>query len=301
MGNLYYIKLKQPQKAKEAYTSAIRVDALHSYAHYMLGRIYYQESNYDSAMVEIEEAIRFNSDIEDQACLALGDLCAYRKDERAMKYYLAAIDLIYNDVKRFWTLTKLLEENGYYEEAISACRHVLELDPSHNEALLRLAETQLKVRAYRGALDSYSKLAEIDSENAYYHTVMAKIHEQIEDTDGVLICLYNVVDINPDNTDAIAKAAEICLSQNDLEEAKRDIDKGLAVDSKDPRLRVLKGEYLRAIGKDELAIIELKKVISDPEWGNYAQRLIWEIKPPLTEEEKRKREFFERGREKKNR
>ncbi len=299
LGNLYYIKLEQPEKAKEAYKAAIGVDPFHSYSHYMLGRIYYQESKYDAAIVELEEAIKFNSDIEEQACLALGDLCAFRGDDSALKYYLGAINLIYNDVRRFWTFAKLLDKNGYYEEAISAYRHVIELDPNHREALLRLAETQLKVQAYRGALDSYSKLAELDPENAHYHIVMAQIYEQTEDTDGVLACLYNVVDIAPDNTDAIAKTAEICIDQNDLERAKRDIDRGLKIDSKDARFRVLNGEYYRAKGQDELAINELKRALSDPEWKDYAQGLIWEIKPPLSEEEKLKKEFFERGREKK--
>jgi len=299
MGNLYYAKLRQPQKAKEAYKSAIRVNPSHSYSHYMLGRIYYEESKYDSALVELEEAIKSNSDIEKQACLALGDLCSYKGDDRAMQYYLKAVDLIYKDVGRFLTLAKLLDRSGYYEEAISAYRHVLDLDPDNMEALLKLAEVQFRIHAYRGALDSFQELARRDPENPGHFLVMAKIYEQMEDTDGMLESLRRVIELNPSDVEAIAKVAEIYLDRKELGKAKRMIDRGLKIDSKNARLRVLNGEYYRAKGMDELAINELKKALSDPVWKNYAQRLIWEIKPPLTEEEKKKREFFERGREKK--
>ncbi len=299
MGNLYYKTLNQPQKAKEAYKSTIEVDPSHSYAHYMLGRIYYEESKYDSAMVALEKAIAYDSDIEERACLALGDLCVFRGDDSAVKYYLGAIDLIYNDTGRFFTLAKLLDRDGYQEEAISAYRHVLDLDPDHEEALLRLAEIQSNILAYKGALDSYSKLIQMDPENRNYFLTVAKIYERMGDSDGMLKSLNSLIEINPNDISAIAKVAEIYLDRKELKKAKWYIDRGLKIDSKNAKFRVLNGEYYRAKGNDELAIKELEKALSDPEWKNYAQGLIWEIKPPLTEEEKRKREFFERGREKK--
>ena len=45
-------------------------------------------------------------------------------------------------------------------------------------------------------------------------------------------------------------------------------------------------------GAEEDALASFAKAREDPEWESVAQQRIWQLRPPETEEEKLKREFF---------
>ena len=75
------------------------------------------------------------------------------------------------------------------------------------------------------------------------------------------------------------------------------VRRGLELDPADGRFHILLGENYRSLGQTDKALKEFKIAMQDPEWKSSAQRLVWQIEKPETQEEKLEREFFSRGKE----
>ena len=73
------------------------------------------------------------------------------------------------------------------------------------------------------------------------------------------------------------------------------VKKGLSLKPDDGRFLILLGENYRALGQTEKALEQFRLALKDEKWKSSAQRLIWQIEKPETEEEKAERDFFSRG------
>ena len=115
----------------------------------------------------------------------------------------------------------------------------------------------------------------------------------------VIEALKAMVALRPNDLKSISRAAEWHFNREELETAREWIDRGLEVNASDGRMLVLSGDYYLKSGQEDLAIAEYERALNDPLWKANAQQRIWTVRPPLTEEEERRREFFDRGKEKK--
>lgn len=78
----------------------------------------------------------------------------------------------------------------------------------------------------------------------------------------------------------------------ELEGASRWLVIGLAANPGNPRMHLLKGHLLVLRGDEEGALASYEVAKGDPAWAGVAQQRIWQIRPPETEEEKLRRQFF---------
>ena len=85
---------------------------------------------------------------------------------------------------------------------------------------------------------------------------------------------------------------KILLVEETPKTAEEWIDRGLALAPRHAHLQLLRGDIMVRRGDEEEAIEAYETALDDPDWRSVAQQRIWQLRPPETEEEKLKREFF---------
>ena len=101
-----------------------------------------------------------------------------------------------------------------------------------------------------------------------------------------------MVEANPRDLESIAMLVQWYLARDEMAAANTWLDKGLKVDPDDGHLLLLKGDELVRGGDEAGAIAAFEKARSNPAWAEVAQQRIWQLRPPESEEEKLKRQFF---------
>ena len=301
LANLLY-RLKRCREAQQQCLHCLQVDSTFFFAHYLLALLWYEVADYDSAIIEFEKTIALDPSYT-QIHRTLANLYSYKGlDGKALQQCLRTAEVGDNssraeEFQLFLHLGNLLANGGFLSEAISCYRHSLTLIKDE-QLLEKLASLQLNNGRYHGALDSYLALTETNITDDQLFLKIADISVKLGAIDQAIFALKKLAALRPTDPEPFSHLAEIYLQQGQLRTAKTYIDRGLAINRDTPRLYVLKGEYYRSNGAKEIALICFKKALSDSTWGRYAQQMIWEIQPPLTEEEKLKRKFFSRGKRK---
>ena len=150
-------------------------------------------------------------------------------------------------------------------------------------------------------LEHSRALAEIDSTNYQLLTKIAQLAQKLDQTDDMEDALRKMTLLRPGDAFPVGHLAAFYFDEGDLRKAKHWIDRGLELAPGDGRLLVLDGEYYLTSGTHDStrALQQFTAALGDPTWKSHAQQMIWTIKPPLTEEEKQKRAFFQRGKQQK--
>ena len=107
--------------------------------------------------------------------------------------------------------------------------------------------------------------------------------------------LLGMVEANPKDLKSVAVLVQWHLSRDEATAARATLKQGLEEDPVNGNLLLLKGEMLVGEGDEAGAIAAFEKAKSNPVWEKVAQQRIWQLRPPETEEEKLKREFFGGG------
>jgi len=300
LGRLYY-NLGRKKLAKEQFLRTTRLDSLHADAHYALGKIYYEdlgvEANYDSCVTEFEKAAALKpNDVSMRRILV--ELYAYKKRfAEALRHSIAVTELAAEDVEAWEQQGQLAVRAKQLDQGIVAYERAWEL--SGNMATLQtLASLQLEAGRYEEALASYRALSESDPDDYDFLARIAEAQEKLDHAAEALETLERMAVLRPDDLGLISRLAEWHFNRGELEVAKKWIDRGLGLDAESGRMRVLNGDYYAKSGQESLALAEYEKALSDSVWKANAQQRIWTLRPPLTEEEKRRRAFFKRGKEK---
>ena len=161
------------------------------------------------------------------------------------------------------------------------------------DQLESIVELKLEVGDVEGAYDTLLELARVDSQNAYsYYNRIASIASEEDDDTWRVKGLKGMVEADPKDLKSIAELVEWHQGRGELASAKAWLERGLRGNPKDAHLLLLKGDNLVREGDEEGAIAAFEKAKADPAWEKVAQQRIWQLRPPETEEEKLKRQFF---------
>ncbi len=198
------------------------------------------------------------------------------------------------------TIAKLAMHTGGAEEALAEKERILEMNPNDWETLEWLGDQYRGLQEHDKAFDAFARLHDHDPTNFIYLDNLLELSNHTGKRNSYRVgILKKMHDLQPKNLKVLESLADQTGSL-------RWINTGLKVDAQSGRLNYLKGDhYLKrwnnASAKQDSvrALTWYKKALKDPQWRDNAQRMIWELDPPLTEEEKRKREFFDKSKNKK--
>ncbi len=304
LGQLYYEKkdstgarIALPQ-ARIALRQAISIDSLHLNSNRLLYTIYQAVGEADSAALSLERVLRKKPDAANRRKLA--DL--YRRgghNERAIVHYKELVEAEredttgVKDAELIEILAVLHQELGQVDQALKWRKRQVEGGTGGVDQLESIVELKLKVGDVEGAYDTLLELAKVDSQNAYsYYNRIASIASEEGDDSRHIEGLKGMVEADPKDSESIAELVEWHQGRGEFASAKEWLGLGLKVNSKDAHLLLLKGDNLVKEGDEEGAIAAFEKAKADPAWEKVAQQRIWQLRPPETEEEKLKRQFF---------
>ena len=292
LGDMYYRK-KNFDAARATFRRAVALDSLHLNSNLRLYAVYQAAGEVDSAAWSLERVLLKKPEAAEYR-RRLADLYRHQgQSERAIHHYehLAAVGG--GDGELFEMLAVLHQELGQMEQSL-AWRHRLVGDrEGAADHLESIVELQLETGDVKGAYASLLELARVDSQNAYaYYNRIAAVAAENDDDSMRLSGLRGMVEANPRDLESIAILVQWYLARDEMAAANTWLDKGLKVDPDDGHLLLLKGDELVRGGDEAGAIAVFEKARSNPAWAEVAQQRIWQLRPPESEEEKLKRQFF---------
>ena len=198
------------------------------------------------------------------------------------------------------TIAKLAMHTGGAEEALSEKEKILEMNPNDWETLEWLGNQYHAIQEYNKAFDAFARLHDHNPSNfIYLDNLLGLSNHKGKGNSYRSGILKKMHELQPQNLKVLESLADQTGSLTW-------INAGLKVDAQSGHLNYLKGDHYfkkwngSSAQQDSVrALAWYKKALKDPQWMDNAQRMIWELDPPLTEEEKRKREFFDKSKNKK--
>ncbi len=291
LGKVHYEK-KDFVGVRTALRQAISIDSLHLNTNLLLYSVY-QADFPDSAARSLERVLLKKPDAAERR-RELADL--YRREghnERAIAHYEKLVEDGAKDTDLFEIIAVLHRDLGQVEQALEWRKRQIEGGTGGADQLERIVELRLEVGDVEGAYDTLLKLAKVDSLNAYsYYNRIASIASTESDDTWRFKGLKGMVKADPKDLQSIAELVEWHQGRSEFSLAKARLRQGLKVNPKDAHLLLLKGDNLVQEGDEEGAIAAFEKAKADPAWEKVAQQRIWQLRPPETEEEKLKRQFF---------
>ena len=300
LGSVYY-KMKRMQEAKASYLATTRADSTHLNAHYMLAKIYHAEANYDSALVQYEKTVTLKPDyVEIRRSVA--ELYRYRgREDDALRAYMELSQYVKDDPEIFALIGSLLQKAERTEEALAAYLRAWTLRPDDMATLETIARLQLQIEDPEEALKSYWILAEHDTTNHAFLVKIVELADKLERTDDLIRGLERLTLLRSEDAVPVMKLAQIHFDAGRFDQAKKWIDRGLALTPQSGRLRALNGDYYLKVGnRRALALKQFEWARADPVWKTYAEQRIASIQYEISEEkrqreEAKKKAFFDRG------
>ncbi len=298
LGQLYYKEKKDLDNARIALRRVVSIDSLHLNSNRLLYTIYQAVGEADSAALSLERALLKKPNAADHRKLA--DL--YRREgrnERAIVHYEQLVEAEredttgVEDAELIEILAVLHQELGQVDQALEWRKRQVEGGTGGADQLESIVELKLEVGDVEGVYDTLLELAKVDSQNAYsYYNRIASIASEEGDDTWRFKGLKGMVEADPKDLKSIAELVEWHQGRGEFAEAKEWLRRGLKVNPEDAHLLLLKGDNLVREGDEEGAIAAFEKAQADPAWEKVAQQRIWQLRPPETEEEKLKRQFF---------
>ena len=302
LGQLYYEKkdstgarIALPQ-ARIALRQAVSIDSLHLNSNLLLYSIYKAMDLPDSAAWSLERVLLEKPEHRRE----LADL--YRRgghNERAIAHYEQLVEADredttgVEDAELIEILAVLHQELGQVEQALQLRKRQVEGGTGGADQLESIVELELEVGDVKEAYKRLVQLAQLDSQNAYsYYNRIASIASEAGNDSMHVEGLKGMVEADPKDLKSIAELVEWHQGRGELASAKAWLARGLKGNPKDAHLLLLKGDNLVREGDEEGAIAAFEKAKADPAWEKVAQQRIWQLRPPETEEEKLKRQFF---------
>jgi len=156
--------------------------------------------------------------------------------------------------------TKILWLNGEVDKAISVNQQWIDTHPSSIPSMLALATAQLRVKNSSAAKYLYTKVIEIDSDNAVALNNMAWL---LRDEDNILALEYasRARALKPQSQNALDTLAVVLLKNGDSALAKKTISKALAINPDNSSVKYHRAMIDVAMGDQESAVSVLTEII----------------------------------------
>ena len=268
-------------------------------SYYYLGQIHVYMENRPEAISAYQKLLTLNPkrEREIQFLHSLVSLSAEEEDfEAALEYARIWGELEPDNPEVRDMIAKLAMHTGGAEEALAEKEKVLEMNPNDWETLEWLGNQYKQQGDPDKSFTAFSELHEHDPTNFAYLDNLFDLSQQLGKSSGFQVeLLGKMKNIQPENLRVVELLADKTGSL-------KWINQGLKLDARSGRLNFLKGDYYYnkwsqdAAKQDSVrALTWYRKATSDAQWRGNAQRMIDELDPPLSDEEKKRREFFNKS------
>jgi tetratricopeptide (TPR) repeat protein len=221
--------------------------------------------------------------------------------EKALEFAQRWGELAPDDPKVREMIGKLHLSTGGEDEALGEMEKVLEMNPDDHATRESLAAMYFKRGDLDKAFSAYEILHAHDATNVLYLERLMNVSKQMGKSKRSITALLNkMYKLQPGNLGVIEELA-------DATESMKWVNLGLKKDPRNGKYPYMMGEhYFDKFQKDSSvkqdsvkALNWFKKASKDPQWAGNSKAMIQTLDPPLSDEEKKRRAFFEKAKEKK--
>ena len=305
LGKLYN-ETEKYEDAIQWYQTAIELEPKSKYtrgAHFALAGIYIIQEQPEKAIGSYEALLAFNLESEEKIKYyhALVSLNVETEEyEKALEYAKMWGELAPDDPEVRDMIGKLHLRTGGEDEALVEMEKVLEINPDDYATLEKLAGMYDRRGDDDKAFDAFEKLYQNDDSSVFFLEETIKLGKRMGKSKSWIVNrLEKLHAMRPDNLGVIEELAELTGSL-------KWVNKGLKQDPQNGRYPYMRGDHYfnrwekSSAKQDSInALIWYRRALKDPMWKGNANAMIQTLDPPLTDEEKKRREFFEGSKQKK--
>jgi len=170
---------------------------------------------------------------------------------------------IKGDMTQAWYgLALIAEKQGDWQKLFGLLNKVVDHDPKHLEAQLKLGRLLLASGQLDKALAASDATLALAKDNAAVLALRAAVLYKLEDKPAALEQANAALAIDPDNIDALVVLATERLAANDADKAIAYLDRGLQVNEKNIALQLIKVQALESLAKLDSAEAIFRKLIA---------------------------------------
>lgn len=195
--------------------------------HYESGQELLEQNSYDKASLEFRSALQINGD----------------------------------HIPSIYALSQIEERRANWRGVRNLLEKIVDLDPSHIGATVRLGRMMLLGGQIDRALELSNKASEIDPESVDALTFKAAVLLNLNDPQGALAAANKVLAKDPKNVDAISVLAAERMAAGQMREAIALLDTGIENDERNVALQLIKIRALASLDAVDEVESVLKRLI----------------------------------------
>lgn len=233
---LVYVALNDYSAAQQSYRQALQRRENYASAWYNLGLLHVREGRADEALDDFKRTVHLRDDYV-QAWYNLGLLYARMDDnEKSITAYEKALTLRPHYAKARLNLAVRWMRAGDPLKAIEHYRMALDADDTYSTAWYNLALAYIALKRYEDAENALVRMLALEPDSIKGRRLLANALTALDrDADAVKV-LEEAVDIKANSTSLRLALAKSLRKTGDLQRARSEIYKGLALNADDSEL-----------------------------------------------------------------
>lgn len=251
------------QDYKSAETDLTRFLASHPRsddALYLLSFVYFREGFAKQSLQAATRAAAIRRPTADDLKIVALDYSLLGDFDDAAKYLEMAREMDPRNAEILYFLGRVRYQQNRFDDAISAFRAVLSIDPEHVKAADNLGlalegkgDRESAAEAYRNAIEIEQKI-----NNGYERPWLnlGRLLRERNDLKDAIPALRKAVEINSSSADALLELGKAEISASDLQQARKDLERSIELDANSIPAHYSLARLYKKIGEEGLAAKE---------------------------------------------
>jgi tetratricopeptide (TPR) repeat protein len=229
--------------------------------HFIAGLVYEMKGDYASAILEYQDALRYEKDAGIYNAIAK----AYQKIGKhslAVQNALEAIKLDPKNISYRETLADIYIETFEFQNAINELENILKIDSLNYNALFNLAQLYENTKPLR-SLELYNKI--IENYGAEWNALqrIAELSFRLGRFSESAHALEMMIEIDPSNYELRKLTAETYLNAGEVEKAKSILSELIELNPSNTEVKIRYAEVLLKLNEKESAVKIFNDVLND--------------------------------------
>ena len=243
--------------AIQKYREMIRLAPHLAAAYNNLGRLYFNQHDYEHAAQTLSKGLKLNPDMPTASAMLGMSYLEIGQIENAEEPLQTALRANPNDPQVQIALSKVYIRLRKYDQAVELLRTYTNQNPRDENAWYLLGKTYLQLSE-----DSLGRINQIDPNSVVAHEVAGEIDESMHNYDGALVEYKKAIDLAPNQPDPHMHMANTFWSISKWDSARTEFEAGLAHDPNNCTARWKLGNtILEANGETGEALTQLNKAV----------------------------------------
>jgi tetratricopeptide (TPR) repeat protein len=251
------------QDYKSAETDLIRFLASHPRsddALYLLSFVYFREGFAKQSLQAATRAAAIRRPIADDLKIVALDYSLLGHFDDAAKYLEMAREMDPRNAEILYFVGRVRYQQNRFDDATSAFRAVLSIDPEHVKAADNLGLALEGKGDREGAEEAYRNAIEIEQKinNPYERPWLnlGRLLRERNDLKDAIPALRKAVEINSSSADALLELGKAEISASDLQQARKDLERSIELDANSIPAHYSLARLYKKIGEEGLAAKE---------------------------------------------